>query len=551
MSESTAFNLIEEDWLPARRQSGAVEQIPPWFVTDKLHEDPFVAFAWPRPDFDRAALEFMIGLLSTAGGPKDEAEWTDQWEEPPTPEDLRIRFKKVSSAFNLDGQGERFMQDLETLEQGKQPKVAALLIDSPGKQPLKNNVDLFVKRNAISLLGRPAAAMALFTLNSYAPAGGFGHRTSLRGGGPLTTLIASSSEKFGNTLWGRLWPNVETKVQWEQRVVNITVDDDTHKIFPWLAPTRTSDPKASGRPTTQADIHPLQVYWGMPRRIRLCFEEAAGRRCSLTNSVDTFVVSEYRTQNYGTQYSEGYIHPLSPYYRQKPGAPQLPMHPTPGGISYRLWPGMVVPSSDRLGEPAQVIRNWQQRQRTASLNETRFAAFGYDMKKMKARAWVESEWPLWHFDSDSSEGLKRFIPLIVAGASKVASLTTRAVKSALNENLKSATGDFQFIAERFYRETESRFFDALEQASDSIRAHPESDDATRELRREWIGSISEPAISLFDEFAPLDETMPSGTLRRVRARFYLGRALRGYGKDGRKLYETDLEIPLPKQVGSE
>ena len=153
MSESTAFNLIEEDWLPARRQSGAVEQIPPWFVTDKLHEDPFVAFAWPRPDFDRAALEFMIGLLSTAGGPKDEAEWTDQWEEPPTPEDLRIRFKKVSSAFNLDGQGERFMQDLETLEQGKQPKVAALLIDSPGEQTLKNNVDLFVKRNAIFFIG--------------------------------------------------------------------------------------------------------------------------------------------------------------------------------------------------------------------------------------------------------------------------------------------------------------------------------------------------------------------------------------------------------------
>ena len=549
MSESTVFNLIEEPWLPARRQSGAIEQIPPWFITDRLFKDPFVAFAWPRPDFDRAAQEFMIGLLSSAAGPIDETEWEDQWQEPPTPEDLRIRFKKVSSAFNLDGQGERFMQDLETLEQGKQPKVAALLIDSPGEQTLKNNVDLFVKRNTISVLGRPAAAMALFTLNSYAPAGGAGHRTSLRGGGPLTTLITASGENSSNSLWGSLWPNVETKVQWERRVVNITVDDDIHKIFPWMAPTRTSNPKASGRPTTPFDTHPLQVYWGMPRRIRLCFEEAAGRRCSLTNREDTFVVPDYRTKNYGIQYSEGYIHPLSPYYRQKPEGPQLPVHPTPGGISYRLWPGMVVASTDRLREPAQVIRNWHQR--SATLKETRFAAFGYDMDNMKARAWLESEWPLWHFDSDTNAGLEYFVQLIVAGASKVATLTTRAVKSALFENLKSATGDFQFIAERFYRDTENRFFDALEQASDSIRAHPESDDPTKEGRKEWIGSISEPAISLFDEFAPLDEMMPSGTLRRVRARFYLGLALKGYGKDGKQLYEADLAIPLPKQVGSE
>ena len=549
MSEATFFNLIEESWLPARRQSGAIEQIPPWFITDQILEDPFVAFAWPRPDFDRSAQEFMIGLLSTAAGPEDESDWNELWLNPPTPDDLRGRFTRVSSAFHLDGQGQRFMQDFDSLEGGKQQQVAALLIDAPGEQTLRNNVDLFVKRNAISVLGRPAAAMALFTLNSYAPAGGAGHRTSLRGGGPLTTLIAARSENFGNSLWGSLWPNVETREQWERRVVDTVVNEDILKIFPWLTPTRTSNPKASGRPTTPTDIHPLQVYWGMPRRIRLCFEEAAGRRCSLTDKEDILVVSGYRTQNYGTNYSEGFIHPLSPYYRQKAEASQLPMHPTPGGISYRLWPGMVVHTADRLREPAQVIRNWNQRD--SALKETRFAAFGYDMDNMKARGWLESEWPLWHFDSVTSSGLELLIPKVVAGAAKVATLTIRAVKSALYENIKSATGDYQFIGERFYRETESGFFEVLEQASDSIREQPESEDATVELRKKWVGLIAEPALRLFDEFAPMDETMPSSTLRRVKARFYLGLALRGYGKDGRQLYETDLDIPVPRQVGSE
>lgn len=549
MSEATTFNLIEESWLPARRQSGVIEQIPPWFITDQLFDNPFVAFAWPRPDFDRTAQEFMIGLLTTAKGPEDEREWEDQWLNPPTPDDLRGRFRRISSAFDLDGPRGRFMQDLDSLDKSKQQKAAALLIDAPGEQTLRNNADLFVKRNAVSVLGRSAAAMALFTLNSYAPAGGAGHRTSLRGGGPLTTLIAARSENYDNSLWGRLWPNVETRELWEGRSGDSTVAEDMHMIFPWLGPTRTSNPKASGRPTTPTDVHPLQVYWGMPRRIRMCFEEAAGRRCSLTDREDKFVVSGYRTQNYGTQYSEGFSHPLSPYYRQKPGTPQLPMHPTSRGISYRLWPGMVVATADHLGTPAQVIRNWYQR--SYVLEESRFAAFGYDMDNMKARNWLEGEWPLWHFDSVTKSSLERFIPLVVAGAAKVADLTTRAVKSALYENIKGAKGDYQFIAERFYRETESGFFDALDQAAVSIRKQPESDDATKEVRKKWIGVIAEPAIRLFDEFAPLDETMPSGTLRRVKARFYLGIALRGYGKQGIQLYESELDIPVPKQVGSQ
>ena len=69
MTEPDVFNLINAAWLPVRRRSGAIEHIPPWRVTDGIAEDPFVAFAWPRPDFNGAAHEFLIGLLSTAAAP--------------------------------------------------------------------------------------------------------------------------------------------------------------------------------------------------------------------------------------------------------------------------------------------------------------------------------------------------------------------------------------------------------------------------------------------------------------------------------------------------
>ena len=100
---------------------------------------------------------------------------------------LAERFAQVRDAFVLDGAGPRFMQDREELVGGVVP-ISGLLIDSPGANTIKNNVDLFVKRGRVTTLSRAAAAMSLFALQTFAPSGGAGHRTSLRGGGPLTTL---------------------------------------------------------------------------------------------------------------------------------------------------------------------------------------------------------------------------------------------------------------------------------------------------------------------------------------------------------------------------
>ena len=188
---SAVFNLIDAPWLPVRRRSGVVEHVQPWRITDRIEEDPYVAFAWPRPDFNGAAHEFLIGLLSTAAAPDDDEEWDDGWLEPPLADVLEQRFSAVAHAFDLDGPGPRFLQDLESLDGAEDKGIAALLIDTPGAQTLRNNADLFVKRGAAPVLSRAAAAMALYTMSSYAPAGGAGHRTSLRGGGPMTTLVVA------------------------------------------------------------------------------------------------------------------------------------------------------------------------------------------------------------------------------------------------------------------------------------------------------------------------------------------------------------------------
>ena len=551
------FNLIDASWLPVRRRSGAIERIAPWRINDRIGEDPIVAFAWPRPDFNGAAHEFLIGLLSTAAAPEDDDDWEYWWWEPPKPEILRERFAQVARAFNLDGPGPRFLQDLDPLEDGKEKEVAALLVDAPGEDTVKKNADLFVKRGGAPILCRATAAMALYTLNTYAPSGGGGgggHMTSLRGGGPMTTLIVANHRDYGTTLWGRVWPNIETREQIEARASGTGASS----VFPWLVPTRTPSKGTGKLKTTPSDAHPLQVYWGMPRRIRLVFESAQDRSCSLTGDKDSTVVTTFRTKTRGTDYSEGFEHPLTPYRRQKAGSPKLPVHPKPGGISYRLWPGLVFESSDKLSDPAQVVRHWRH-ERAPRRDGMRLTAFGYDMDNMKARAWIESEMPFWLMeDTASREELEKFIRHAVAGADTVNRLLTKEIKTALYgqppkkktnrsyEPPKKMSGDFGFIAERFYRETEPAFYAALREVGRAIEEDPDGVAPTLRTREDWAPIMADAAMRLFDEYAPMDGLEGRNMERHVEAHFFLTLALGGRGKDGYSLFERDLGIASPE-----
>ena len=150
-----------------------MERIPPWRINDRIDDDPFLSFAWPRPDFNGAAHEFLIGLLSTAAAPRDDDEWEDGWSNPPAPSAMKERLDRVAYAFDLDGPGPCFLQDLDPLD-SKEADPAALLIDAPGVQTLRNNADLFVKRGGAPILCRAAAAMALYHPERLCPVRGRG-----------------------------------------------------------------------------------------------------------------------------------------------------------------------------------------------------------------------------------------------------------------------------------------------------------------------------------------------------------------------------------------
>ena len=336
------FCLLGEAWLPVRRRSGKRSVICPAQIASEFRDDPIVAFAWGRPDFDAASREFMIGLLATAFPPpaEDDSAFRALWNEPPDAARLDQAFTPFTEAFVLDGAGPRFMQDFDRLDGAEETAIAGLLVDAPGANTLKENKDLFQKRGQVDILSRGAAAIALFALQTFAPAGGAGHRTSLRGGGPLSTLVA---KREGNEpLWSLLWLNTP-----EENEAFAPACEEKERVFPWLAPTFVSEGKPprlvapSDRPAPYTG-HNLQAFWGMPRRIRMVLSPNRDRAaCPLTGAVDKVVVSGFRMRPRGVAYDPSFTHPLSPYYRVRGKGDWLPVHPQPGGLPYSDWPAIA------------------------------------------------------------------------------------------------------------------------------------------------------------------------------------------------------------------
>lgn len=213
------MNLLNDSWLPFRTRGGAIVYRPPSAVADPK----IVDLALPRADFQGAAYQFLIGLLQTVLPPADHGDWLDRFIEPPGVADLEAAFAPFATAFELDGDGPRFMQDLDPLEGTDPSSVSGLLIDSPATH--------FVKPGTVGVLCGKCSALALFNIQANAPSGGRGHRVGLRGGGPLTTLVMPDYPE--ETLWIRLWINVTVsqKITRTGQVWKIPSSDNTDLFF--------------------------------------------------------------------------------------------------------------------------------------------------------------------------------------------------------------------------------------------------------------------------------------------------------------------------------
>jgi CRISPR system Cascade subunit CasA len=525
---ASTFNLLNQLWLPVRRLDGRGDSIRPADITSDIETNPVTAVDWPRADFRVACIEFLIGLIATACPPADDEDaWIEGWESPPTPAALTAALAPIVPAFDLDGPGPRFLQDFEELA-GEPDIPETLLIEAPGENTRRKNTALLVKPDRITRLSRPAAAMTLFTLQCYAPSGGRGNLTSVRGGGPLTTLALPGIDPC--PLWRLIWANAPAGKPPSAA--------DLPRVFPWLAPTSTADRFPA---TTPREAHPLQAFWGMPRRIRLDFDEnTEGLPCDLTGVADRVVVTGWRQRPNGVKYV-AWDHPLSPSYKDAKGGGWLPVHPQPGGIGYRDWVAIALGDAAGTRRPAPCIIAWRNRSGNVPAPKQRGArllAAGYDMDNMKARSLVESEMWLPGNDAEAAETIAALARRLVT-ATKIAAQALRLAgrRARFSRDTKLDSAPLATVYEAFWAATHDRFFELVRNARRDWEA------TLQTLAPGWRVALRRAALELFDEAAPLDPSAVSFDPRRiVEARRNLVFVLEGYGSMGTKLFA---ELLLP------
>jgi len=532
-----SFNLLHERWLPLVRRSGLREWASPAALTDGLADDPFVRPDWGRADFDAATLEFLIGLLATAFNPQDDFDWQALWRAPPDSTQLAEAFAPLEAAFNLFGDGPRFMQELGGVTGDASP-VSGLFIEAPGGNTVTKNTDLFQKRGQLSALSLPTAAMALFTLQAFAPSGGAGHRPSLRGGGPLTTLVLPKED----TLWAKLWLNVPTGMP------PLPEADGGVSVFPWLGTARSVE---KGTPALGfEDMHPLSAFWWVPRRIMLDMPTPGeGGVCAITGEAMDVTIASYRTRPWGMS-ATGPRHPLSPMYRTKPNDPEwLFVHPQPGGLGYNHWVDIVFAGTpDAMRRPAAIVSEIITARAQASGAYRRLWVAGYDMDNMKARGFVEASFPLFLPENPAAvPALERHARELVDGAKEALS----ALRGAVSKALALAKTDVSRIAaltRLFYDATETAFFEGVRQLAEAFSVDTEDDVTGQRVARDFLEKALRPAaLRLFDEAAPL--TLLCGREkdmgRVVEARRHLVSTL--FGRDRKGLVFAALKLPPPEK----
>lgn len=533
-----SFSLLDDAWIPVLRKDGTRHLIRPWELTDNYTENPIETLAAPRPDFAGAHIQFLIALFQTAFAPEKEPQWRKWYTSPPSPEEIRSRMQEYADVFRLDGDYPRFMQD-STATDAESKGLAALLIESPGDNTIKLNTDHFIKRGMVEGLCPACAASALLTLQINAPSGGQGHRTSVRGGGPLSTILMDlNSTPEGVTLWRTVWLNVlpaDTFNGYGGANASKTARAD---MFPWMGPTRISS--SDGRQTTPEDTHPLHVYWATPRRIHLDTGATTTGECSICGAASDKLITTYRTKNYGFDYKGPWLHPLSPYTQNKDDE-QLPEHGQPGGVRYKHWLGFMQPTE--VKKQAFVVSYFLgKRQGDLSRQHIdtslRLFAFGYDMDNMKARCWYEGTMPIIWIEPQYVDLYTMETERAINAAGKTAEFLRFALRAGLRKRKEDVKFDASILTAaetQFWSATEDEFYSCLKH----IRSAIEENRSTNEAKKHWLSVLQKSALECFHAVilsSPIENSDPK---RIAEAHNDLTRQL---------YYNTLLEIlhlPLP------
>lgn len=494
------MNLIKDSWLPVVRKNGVREKIAIHQLLDNYTINPVMDLEAPRPDFRNALYQLLIGIVQVSAMPEKERNWKKLFSEPYSSEDFSKRVLKYEECFEIDSEGPAFMQDFDMPEGYKKETLKNLFINLPANELYTPSNESFKKEEPFCL-DVHWAAIALYTLQTFAPGGGRGHKAGIRGGGPLTTLVVPEEK---SSLWCKLWFNVISEEHLPILSGEISLNSNPD-IFPWMKLT-------TGKEVYPSQCNPMQMYFGMPRRIR--FEYGGPAICDISGNYSKKTVTGYKTRHSGNDYKGLWTHPLTPYHFPNKEGDLLSLKPKIGGIGYKHWLSIAF-GSDNIRRSIN-IKLLDESVRKDIVKEVGIQAWscGYAMNKMKSECWYESKMPLYSIDGNERKDAANFVSVLIQQAQEISSSLCYAIKSSWASQPKDLSGDMSFLYTAFWQNTEPSFYTILKELIDNL----ENIVTRNRLVDEWGRILRKEVETLFDANALAQQEDVLHMKRVVKAR---------------------------------
>lgn len=513
------FNLIHDEWIPVKRADGARQIIAPWQLTEDIELNPIVSLDAPRPDFNGAMIQFLIGLVQTTMTPVNDREWKNTLKKSPQPQNLKDAFEKVSYAFNLEGDGPRFMQDFDLImnasDDYEKLPIERIMPGMAGENTIAQNRDHFIKKDTVTKICLPCSTMALLSVENYVNFGR-GHRIPLRGANALTTIILS------DTLWETIWMNVISQKELFIPKFGDVSKSEIDSIFPWMGNSFT---KNKEQLVTPQEVHPFHIFWAMPYRVLLDFKEKDSGTCDLCGCHSHNLITKFIRKPYGISYKGSWVHTLTPYRTKDRDL--FTQKVEKGGINYHHWLGLVQEDKERAF-PAPVVLSFHYRKHMfPDLNEVlehepRLWGFGYDSENANYKGWYEGKMPLINIEEQIIPAFELEVAKTIKLADIIFYNTQVSVIKVLKESVfkgiekidKKMLAKIDYINNCFWSNTESSFYDILNEIHKLLLCN----ESTYMIEKNWVKILSRASIDIFDYYSQESQIEVANPKRIVKVR---------------------------------
>lgn len=222
------MDLLTATWIPVRADNGTG---PFRLLTyqELLCGEGCWAVSLPRDDLELACIQLLTCMTQIIFLPTDDAELRVFITKPLDSVKFSNRIAPFGEWFDLDHPTQPFMQT-RSVEAKEDTPIQKLLIGLPEG----NNHAFFNEVGEVKRLGPTVAAIALFNQAMNCPSFGGGFKGGLRGGAPVTTLVA------GRDLRETLWRNVLTLPRMQKRLPGYQ-PGSTDDVPTWIRPIRDKE----------------------------------------------------------------------------------------------------------------------------------------------------------------------------------------------------------------------------------------------------------------------------------------------------------------------